>query len=561
MLHNGQGAIRARISRRKVMGRLGKRITPFALTLIALFSLVGNVEAQRINTREVRDITRSLDFKIEDFQSRLSYQLESSSAGRQRSNSVLTDVRLLQLRVRGFDQDVAARRDNRDSMNDILDIASNVDSFMRANRQYRGLENDWSAIRTQLDRLAANYGITRNWVTNAARDDDRYSTPGRRDDDDRYSTPDVQPVAVSSSPLTGTFQLDTARSERIADVLSGSRVGAAQRQELESKLAAPEEIALDVNGSQVTLASSKASPVTFAADGSERTENSGGRTVRVRSTMTGDKLTVTSIGGQTDYTITFEPQDGGRTLKVTRRITTDYLRETVFAESVYTRTSATAGLGIRSSSDNSGGYSSNDPNDLPTRNPQPQTYPGNNVPVRQRIGEFIVPNGTVLVGTLDTEIDTKVSQNNDRFRMIVQSPNEFRGAVVEGHLSGIDRSGRVLGRTMVTFNFDKITVEGRDYDFAGQLQRLVDHYGKIIPVDNEGTARGKDKNRDTATRGGIGAGIGAIIGAIAGGGSGAAVGAMIGGSVGAGSVYAEGGGDMRLSKGATMTVQSSSPIR
>src|SRR5687767_8660189 len=111
MLHNGQGAVRARNSRRKVMGRLGKRITPFALTLIALFSLIGSIEAQRINAREVRDIIRNLDLKIEDFQSRLSYQLESSSASRQSSNAVLTDVRLLQLRVRGFDQDVAARRD------------------------------------------------------------------------------------------------------------------------------------------------------------------------------------------------------------------------------------------------------------------------------------------------------------------------------------------------------------------------------------------------------------------------------------------------------------------
>ena len=534
------------------MGRLSNRISFAVFVFFAFVSLAGVTDAQqRVNTREVRDIARGLDLRIEDFQSRLSYQLESSSASRQSSNAVLTDVRLLQLRVRGFDQDVAARRDNRDSVNDILDIASNIDSFMHSSRQYRGLENDWNAIRTQLDRLASNYGVTHSWGTNVAQDDDRNRPQ------------DPQPT-YSNSALSGTFRIDPARSERIADILSGSQVAASQRRELESKLEAPEEIVIDVNGDQVTLASSKASPLTFTADGSEHTETSNGRTVRVRSTMSGDKLTVTSIGGQTDYTITFEPQDGGRTLKVTRRITTDYLRETIFAESVYSRTSTTAGLGIRGNSDNTAGtYSSNDPNDLPpTSNPQPQNYPGNQVPARQRIGEFIVPNGTVIVGTLDTEIDTKVSQNNDRFRMVVQSPNEFRGAVVEGHLSGIDRSGRVLGRTMLTFNFDRITMsDGRAYDFAGSLQRLVDQSGKIIPVDNEGTARGKDKNRDTATRGGVGAGIGAIIGAIAGGGSGAAIGAVIGGSVGAGSVYAEGGGDMRLSRGATLTVQSSSPMR
>jgi hypothetical protein len=529
------------------MGRLTNKITVLSLAVISVISLASVASAQRANTREVRDIIRGLNLKLEDFQNRLSYQLQSSSADRRTSDMVVQDVRELQSRVRGLDQDIAARRDNRDTVNDVLDVATNIDAYMRSNRQYRGLEQDWMTIRGQLDRIASNYGITRNWVTNGARDDDRYRPQ------------DPQPV-YSDSSLTGTFQIDRARSERIADVLSGARVGSAQRQELESKLDAPDELALLIEGDQVTLASSKASPVTVVADGTDKTETTNGRTVRVRSTLSGDKLTISSKGGQTDYTITFEAQDGGRTLKVTRRITTDYLNETIFAESVYTRTSTTAGLGIRGNSDNTGGrYSSSDPNDIPTRNPQPQQYPGNQYP-SQRVGEFVVPNGTVLVGKLQNDIDTKVSQNNDRFTMIVDSPNEFRGAKIEGHLSGIDRSGRVLGRTMLTFNFDRITMpDGKLYDFAGQLQRLVDQTGKIIPVDNEGTARGKDKNRDTATRGGIGAGIGAIIGAIAGGGSGAAVGAIIGGSVGAGSVYVEGGGDMRLSRGTTMTVQSSSP--
>ena len=545
-----QGVFCARPFRRKIMGRHINRITALSLVLFAVISLAGVVNAQRANTREVRDVIRSLNLKLEDFRNRLSYQLESSSSDRRISEIVIEDVRELQSRVRGLDQDIAARRDNRDTVNDVLDVATNVDAFMRSNRQYRGLETDWMAIRGQLDRIASNYGITRNWVTNAARDDDRYRPQ-----------PQIDPQpAFSDSALTGTFQIDRARSERIADILSGTRVAAAQRQELESKLEAPEELALLVEGDQVTLASSKAAPVTVVADGADKSEVSNGRTVRVRSTLSGDKLTIASKGGQTDYTITFETTDGGRTLKVTRRITTDYLRETIFAESVYTRTSTTAGLGIRGNSDNTGSYSSNDPNDIPTRNPQPQRYPGNQYP-SQRVGEFIVPNGTVLVGTLQNEIDTKVSQNNDRFRLIVDSPSEFRGATVEGHLSGIDRSGRVLGRTMVTFNFDRIIMpDGKVYDFGGQLQRLVDQTGRVIQVDNESTARGKDKNRDTATRGGIGAGIGAIIGAIAGGGSGAAVGAIIGGSVGAGSVAIEGGGDMRLSRGATMTVQSSSPI-
>jgi len=548
------------------MYRIRRGVAVFSLAILGIFTVSGTVQAQqRVNTKEVRDIIRDLNMKIVDFQNRLSYQLESSSADRQQSDAVMNDLRQLQSRVRGFDQDVVARRDNRSSMQAILASAQRVNDFMVSTRPYPALENDWIAIRRQIDSLSANYGVSGNW-RNPTRPANTSTASRNTQPDPDYSSR----RSASDSSLNGTFQIDSARSEQISDVLADKSIGTPQRREIESKLEAPEELAINVNGDQVTLASSKAKPLTFMADGSERTETANGRTVRVRSTLRGDKLTVTSLGGNNDFTVTFETTDSGQTLKVTRRITTEYLSETIFAESVYNRTSTTAGLGIqvdaddKTSSDTGGGYSSNDPGDAPppTRNPQPQRYPGNQFPTQQRVGEFVVPNGTILVGTLDSEIDTKVAQNNDRFKVNVQTPAEFRGAVVEGHFSGIDRSGRVLGRTVLTFNFDRITMpNGQVYDFAGSLQRLVDQNGKIIPVDSEGMVRGKDKNRDTATRGGIGAGIGAIIGAIAGGGSGAAIGAMIGGGVGAGSVYAEGGGDMRLSRGTTLTVQSSSPIR
>src|SRR5436190_2039071 len=495
MLQKPRTALR-RVSGEIVMYRIRRGIARFSLAILAVVAVFGAVQAQqRINTKEVRDIIRDLNMKIVDFQNRLSYQLESSSADRQQSDAVINDLRQLQSRLRGFDQDVAARRDNRTSVQAILASAQRVNDFMVSTRPYPALENDWIAIRRQLDSLSANYGVSGNWRNT--------NTPATTSTGPRITrSANPRPVnsqSMSDSSLNGTFQIDAARSEQIADVLAGK-----------------------------------------------------------------------SIGGNNDFTVTFETTDGGQTLKVTRRITTEYLSETIFAESVYNRTSTTAGLGIqvdssdKTSSDTGGGYSSNDPGDAPppTRNPQPQTYPGNQYPTQQRVGEFVVPNGTILVGTLESDIDTKVAQNNDRFKMNVQTPAEFRGAVVEGHFSGIDRSGRVLGRTVLTFNFDRITMpNGQVYDFAGSLQRLVDQSGKIIPVDSEGMVRGKDKNRDTATRGGIGAGIGAIIGAIAGGGSGAAVGAMIGGGLGAGSVYAEGGGDMRLSRGTTLTVQSSSPIK
>jgi hypothetical protein len=161
---------------------------------------------------------------------------------------------------------------------------------------------------------------------------------------------------------------------------------------------------------------------------------------------------------------------------------------------------------------------------------------------------------------LDSSIDTKVTQNSDRFKMIVQSPNEFRGATIEGYVTGVGRSGQISGRSNVTFNFESITLRsGERYEFAGYLQSVKDQNGKEVRVDTEGTVKSDSQTRETAKRGGIGAGLGAIIGAIAGGGKGAAIGAIIGGGAGAGSVVVQGREDVQLMKGSMITVQSTSP--
>jgi hypothetical protein len=177
-------------------------------------------------------------------------------------------------------------------------------------------------------------------------------------------------------------------------------------------------------------------------------------------------------------------------------------------------------------------------------------------------GNYVVPNGAIISGTLENEISTRVSHNNDRFRMIVQSPNEFRGAVIEGYVSNIGRSGRVTGQASVTLHFERITLrDGQSYSFAGYLQRVRGENGRPYSIDDESTVRGDSQSTQTMTRGALGGGIGAVIGAIAGGGKGAAIGAMIGGGAGAGSVYAQGKDDIRLPPGTTIMVQASAPSK
>jgi hypothetical protein len=579
-----------------------RQLAAVAAVLFLIFGTAGLADAQRRNERQIRDLVRSLNAQIDDFQYGLENQLKSTSQG-QDIDGVRDSIRNLQTKVDDLEENLNNRKDNRDDIHAVIQAAKDVGAFLEDNPQNQRIDTNWNAIRTTINSLASNYGVVPDWenrdpaysdnndqggttITSTTSDRNRTTTqstttqsgssvriipPQGSTNRPTYSRPAPRtsgpptistPASVSTSSLTGTYQIDKAHSEKVADVLSGSNVASDKRQDLESKLDAPEQIAIDIRGNDVTLASSRAPAVSFVADGREKTEQSGGRTVRVKATLRGDELTITSLGGETDYTVTFVADGGGRTMKVTRRITTDYLDETVFAESVYTKTADVAGLGISpngSDSDDNTAYSSNDPNDRPGANSN--NRPGGTSPVSPgRVGEFIVPSGTIVSGFLDTTIDTKVTQNNDRFKLTVQSPDAFRGATIEGFVTGVGRSGRVSGRSNVTFNFETITLRnGERYDFAGYLQSLKDHTGKVVKIDPEGTVKGGSQTKQTAKRGGIGAGIGAIIGAIAGGPTGAAIGAVIGGGAGAGSVLVQGRDDLQLMKGSLITIQSTSP--
>ncbi|MBA2334494.1 MAG: hypothetical protein H0V90_06110, partial [Blastocatellia bacterium] len=387
----------------------------YAVAGLMVIGLAGQADGQRRNEREVRDIVRSLNSTIDDFEYGLVYQLRSSSADRNDIDDIMLSLSSLQDKVSVFDENMTSRRENRDDVNEIITAAKNVDAFLAQNRQNRRIENDWMAVKGLINRLAANYNVTPDWST-------RVSTfPGTTKD--RSGNP-VRSAAISHI-LTGTYQLDASRSENLNQIVSGINIGnGEQAKDLESKLAAPEQIAIDVRGNQITLASTNAPPISFI-DGREKNEAPGGRTLRVRATLRGQELTVSNLSNVTDYSVTYVPSGDGKSLKVTRRFTTDYLRETVFAESFYNKTDAVAQLGIdRNISgvvQDDGTFSSNDPGERNTNYGNlPATTPA-------RIGEFIIPNGTIVNAILDSEINTRSSQNNDRFKMTVQSPDAYRG--------------------------------------------------------------------------------------------------------------------------------------
>lgn len=489
-----------------------------ALILVCLASVLA-IQAQRnrtFNDKEARDITAQLRVKLDDFKINLQDELKSKRVSRIQEENILRAFDELVYEVDDY-QDKLLRK--RDSQYDVSIIIGRGKSFERElnriNPSFR-LQRDWNSIKDSIESLGRLYNVSWN----------------------------NQGGGISlQGGLTGTYSLDEARSEDVKqvvkDVVYQSNVSykeAAER-DLEALLAPPQRLAIEVKGKNVKLASSFAPQLEVIADGQSRLQTlSDGRVISIRASFVGNALELYSASDDSDYKVTFSPVDNGRQIKVTRSVKVDYLDREVSTESYYFKTDSVARFNIYDSNASTiiAGSSEN--------------------------RKFIVPNGIILTGTLENDISTKTSRNYDRFSMTIVSPTEFRGAVVEGYLTNVSRSGRVSGRSQINLNFETIRMpNGETYAFKGIVMSVTDTEGKTIKVDPEGTTKGDSQTKETVKRGGIGAALGAVIGAIVGGAKGAAIGAIIGASAGAGSVVVQGKDDLELKTGSTIMVQSSTP--
>jgi hypothetical protein len=198
--------------------------------------------------------------------------------------------------------------------------------------------------------------------------------------------------------------------------------------------------------------------------------------------------------------------------------------------------------------------------------PNSQPYPGNPTANRRdnrqrNISD--IPADTILTATLNESLNTKDAKDQDRFTLTVASPSQYSGAVIEGYLTRVERSGRVTGSPEIGFEFNSIRLRnGGTYDFSGYIEQVRTPNGDKVKVDNEGSVKEKSgQTQRTVLRSGIGAAIGAIIGGITGGGQGAAIGAAVGAGAGAGSVIVQGRDDLQLDSGTEFTIHTSNNTR
>ncbi|MDX6613222.1 MAG: hypothetical protein QOD75_2408 [Blastocatellia bacterium] len=507
-----------------------KRILP--MFLLVLSGALG-VEAQTQRTyqgtfQSVRQLIIRIDNRANRFRAALDGGLNSSTLNNTRAEDNINSS------VTQFDDSVRRLRDRFDrrqssaaDVQDVLGSAAQIDRFLRRRQLDTRTQNAWALLRTDLNQLARAYSVS-------------WPAVGRT-----YPpvTPGTGQYPATTNRLTGTYRLDVSSSDdprTAADNATRNlpRYNRAQvMNSIAARLEAPDQLAIDLRGRTVTIASSRAPQITFEADGRERVEASNnGRTVRAQATLTGDQLMVSSTGERgNDFSVTFEPIENGQRLRVTRRVYAEGLTQPVVVQSTYNKSSEVAQFNIYSG---------------------PATYPG---PVNSS-GDFAVLNGELVVGTLNESLSTATSREGDRFTLNVRQPVQFEGATVEGHVSHVERSGRLTGRSVMTLTFDNIRLrDGRSYRFAGILESARTFDGNVVRVDNEGAVRDDSQTTRTEQRAAVGTAVGAIIGAIAGGGKGAAIGAILGAGGGAGSVYVQGRNDLELQRGSEITVRATGP--
>jgi uncharacterized membrane protein len=477
---------------------------------------------------QLRQLIQRIDSRTTTFSRNFRNDLNRQNTNDRSHDQVRQQLSSFETAVVQIRNRVNTRQIASSDVNNLLQSAAFLNNYIQNRRLGYQTQNSWSPLRTDLDQLASAFNIAWNWST--------YPSPGGYPGNSGYP---------GRGDLTGTYRIAASQSDDARRAVDDAtrNLSLAERQRvydsLLRRLDPPQMLAIDRRGNSVTIASTRAPQISFVADGREQVETTqSGRTVRVRAQIVGDQLSISRTGDRADdFSVNFDLTDGGRRLLVTRTLSSDRLSQTITVRTSYDRTADVAQLNI---------YETN------RENPS-----GGSSDVA---GTFVIPNGTEIVAVLNGDLTTQNAHENDRFTMTVRSPGQYEGATIEGSVTGIDRGGRVSGRSQMTLDFDTIRLrDGRSYRFAGILENVRMPNGDVVRVDNEGAVRESDQTNKTIQRTAIGTAVGAIIGAIAGGGKGAAIGAIVGAGAGAGSVYVQGRNDLELTAGTEMTVRATGP--
>jgi len=170
---------------------------------------------------------------------------------------------------------------------------------------------------------------------------------------------------------------------------------------------------------------------------------------------------------------------------------------------------------------------------------------------RPEYREVTIPAGTALPLRLTSNVGSDISGLEDpvhaqlRRSVVVRGVGALpAGSAVSGYVTEAKQSAKVKGRARVGFRFNTISARGESYRVSTSS----------VVRQAPGT-----KKKDAAKIA-IPAAAGAIIGGIADGKKGAAIGTAVGGGAGTGVVLATRGQEVRLGRGAAVSVRLLRPL-
>ena len=166
--------------------------------------------------------------------------------------------------------------------------------------------------------------------------------------------------------------------------------------------------------------------------------------------------------------------------------------------------------------------------------------------------EVTVPAGTVLPIDLETAVGSDISRAEQPVRGRLRRAVTVHGmqvlpagTEVLGNVTAARRPGRVKGRGYIALRFNELEIPGE-----GRTHITTSTVSRMAPA-----TKGKDAIEILAPAAG-----GAVLGRVLGGKKAAREGAVIGGAAGTGYVLSTRGKDVRLGKGANLTVNLKAPV-
>jgi len=185
--------------------------------------------------------------------------------------------------------------------------------------------------------------------------------------------------------------------------------------------------------------------------------------------------------------------------------------------------------------------------------PTTASSPAASEPATDKWREVTIPAGTTLALALDTAVGSDTSR--------VEAPVEAHltravaidgvtvvpeASAVTGTVTNATPAGKVQGRSQLTIRFDTLVPQG-------QSERY--------PMQTNAVARtGASEKKKDAAKIAVPAAGGAVIGGIVGGKKGAVIGGAVGGGAGTAVVMTDRGNEVRMGKGAAISLKLTEPL-